>query len=1540
MKKNKLIVLLSLFILLFLCVFIFENNNSINNRLSDGYENYNNENISPYIDQSDPAIEEWVQFWGGSQGDFGYSVIADSSDFIYVGGETYSFGSGNLDLFLVKYNKDGDEIWSVVWDGGKDEAFSALNLDSNGNFYLLGYSISGTFPNIDFDFILIKYSDSGNQLWNKRWGGDSADVPIKSILIDSNNDVYVAGYTDSYGTGSYDALLIKYDGNGNELWYKTWGDTGSDMVKAMALDSLGNVYIAGNTDSYGSDYRTFIVKYSSSGTFSWETFPWGMTNQIYDITIDSSDNIYITGYSTNYGDLLLMKYNNLGDRLWFTNWVGPNSFEVKGDKIALDSSENVCIGGRYGDNIILLKFDKNGNEKWYDIWGGIGTEYVADIMIDSTNDIFILGTTDSYGQGFSDVCLLKYNAEGELKVELFWGGINTDSCYDMIFDSSKNIYITGDTYSFGSGNADMYIVKLDNAPPQISIISPISNQIFGNNTFFFNLSIFEPNLDSSWYTLNGNLTKMFFSGTYGKINQFAWDQCGNGAVSIMFYANDTMGNTNFSEVSVLKDSSLPYIKVLSPKESSFHGANAPMFEIYLSGDDIDSTWYTVNQGENNNFLGTSGIVNSILWSNCEDGNVSLEFYVCDSTGWSSFDQVTVNKDSIPPNIIILNPTHNQLCGIKTIHFDLNITDPDLDSLWYSLNEGFNYTIIDLNGKIDQDAWDLCQNGTINITFYANDTSGNIICKEVVVRKDTSTPEITVISPISYQLFGEETINFNLSIIGLNIEERWYSLNGGINYSFSQESGIIDQNAWDSCTNGTVSIKFYANNSIGNIGIEELTIYKDILSPNISIIYPIENQMFGNSTFAFNLAIIEGNLNTTWYTLNNGSKFYFAGNSGIINKTAWDACPEGIVILKFYANDSLRNIGFNEIIIFKGILTLKTKKAYALVIGIEDYQDPTLNDLSYCEDDANEIFTYLRSGCNFLPSNIYLCLGSQATNIGIDNTFALIKSKIQPDDIFFFYFSGHGGWESGDNHFICPYNTLISDPLTYYYDDDLNNQLNQLNCAQKYVVIDACRSGGLIPENQQSGRFVMTACSSTEDSIESSQLHNGAFTYFFLRSPNYATDTNNDNVISMEEQYTYTSTQTTMYCSGVGHSQHPQRYDGIPGNNVIYPSLGSLTLTPRGKELDFSFYVYGNGYLKTLNLTLCSISPSISYTTINLAYFSPSETGFGGYSGTISPFDGNITGYEFVAEIEGYNLRTFKYSFGDSDEDGLEDLFEINIGLDPRLNDTDFDGLSDYDEYYGITDPIVDDTDGDGMLDGYEVFNGLNPLINDSLSDLDGDGLSNFIEHQLGSLANNNDTDGDELPDGWEYNNGLNLLIDDGILDHDGDGLITLLEYQIGSNFNNSDTDGDTMNDGWEYNNGLNIFADDGNLDFDDDGLTNLEEYNLGSSPILNDTDTDGMPDGYEVSYSLDPLVDDSLLDPDEDDLSNLLEFQSGTNPHLEDTDGDTWSDGDEVLKYKTDPLDPEDYPHPDNAISGYNLFLILGLFSIIAFILSRKIRKV
>lgn len=938
-----------------------------------------------------------------------------------------------------------------------------------------------------------------------------------------------------------------------------------------------------------------------------------------------------------------------------------------------------------------------------------------------------------------------------------------------------------------------------------------------------------------------------------------------------------------------------------------------------------------------------------------DGIGDSPYDISGSTSSSDFLPIWNIGDTFAPIINISFPKQDDIFGPTSPSYNLTVTDYRLNTTWYSLNGGLNYTFTGTIGTIDQAAWDIFGNETVIIGFYANDSSGNEAYKEVLVHKDLDLPDITINSPITNQTFGISAPNFNISILDSDLNTLWYTLNDGRKYIFSGKTGKINQSEWDLFGSGIITIKFNANNSVGNVATQKVIVRK---VPEFSIVRPTPSRVFGNATFNFELLIEESNVTVIWYSLNEGLNYTFVENYGTINQTAWDLCGNGTVSIKFYANTTKGKVVFKNIIIYKDFNLIIPRKAYGIVVGIEDYPS-TEYDLNYCRDDAVEINSFLLSDCNFLPENIILLLDSNARFGSIINAFSQIQSIIEPYDIFLFYYSGHGG--SSSYQFLCPYDSIPSDPSKYLTDTILDEQLDRLGNTEKYVLIDACRSGGMIPESQATGRYLMTACKTLQDSYEISSLQNGVYTYYFLRSKDYATDTNGDGVISLEEQYIYTEAQTSWYMSHYyGILQNPQEYDGIPGPLVLYPSIGGLSLDPFLNQLDFSFHLYGHGSLKTLNLTIYSISPSLQFKTYDLRYWSSSYVGFGSYSGQVHLDEGyNIKGYELLVQIEGNNLITIYFTIDeDTDGDGLFDIFEIKQGMNPLLNDTDGDELSDYDEFYGLTNPLLNDTEGDGMPDGYEVFNGLDPLVNDSLNDLDNDGLTNLFEYHYGSFVNNSDTDGDGMPDGWEYNNGLDLFSNDANLDPDKDGLINLLEYQCGSDINNSDTDGDTMPDGWEYDNNLNLLINDTNLDYDSDGLTNLFEYQIGTfannwdtdgdelsdydeyygitDPLNSDTDLDGMPDGFEIYNGLDPLVDDSDLDLDNDNLTNFEEYQSGTDPNNEDTDSDGWNDGDEVER-GTDPLDPNDFPRSSNAISGY---LIVPFISIILIALIVYIKKI
>ncbi|MHA2035112.1 MAG: DUF2341 domain-containing protein [Promethearchaeota archaeon] len=459
----------------------------------------------------------------------------------------------------------------------------------------------------------------------------------------------------------------------------------------------------------------------------------------------------------------------------------------------------------------------------------------------------------------------------------------------------------------------------DTTPPSITINSPTMNELFGSSSPTYDLTVIDANLDSIWYSLNGGSNSTPVSAS-GSINQLTWDALGNGTVTIRFYANDTLGNQNYKEVTVRKDILDPTITINSPNENDLFGSQAPNYNLSVADANLDSIWYTLNGGTtNSSAVPAIGTVDQTMWNDRPNGTVIIRFYVNDTVGNDNSTEVSIFKDIIEPSIIINSPNPNELFGSSAPDYNLTVTDANLDSIWYSLDGGTsNSTPVSPTGIIDQTMWNARPNGTIIITFYANDTLGNFNYSVRTVRKDVLAPNITIISPNEYDLFGLISPAVNLSVSDGNLDEIKYQLeNASTTTSNYTWTGFIAQGVWDQIGNGTVTLRFYVNDTIGNSGSAEVYIYKDIYIPIISIISPNLNNVYNDTAPSFNVSISGSNLNTTWYNLNNGMINYtFIGLTGIINQSGWSALGDGSVTIKFYINNSLGVLGFDEIDVTK------------------------------------------------------------------------------------------------------------------------------------------------------------------------------------------------------------------------------------------------------------------------------------------------------------------------------------------------------------------------------------------------------------------------------------------------------------------------------------------------------------------------------------------------------------------------------------------------------------------------------------------------
>lgn len=363
----------------------------------------------------------------------------------------------------------------------------------------------------------------------------------------------------------------------------------------------------------------------------------------------------------------------------------------------------------------------------------------------------------------------------------------------------------------------------------------------------------------------------------------------------------------------------PTITIIDPTSDEVFGDEPPIYNITIFDiHGIDKVWYTLDNGITNY---TASVlidqINQVAWNSLTSGQVTLKFYANDSSGLMGTAELNFQKDVNSPELNILYPFSNQILGINTPEYIIEYNETNIDTLWYAVNSGSNYTFSS-NSSFDATEWRNIENGSVVITFYANDTLGNEISAKINVWKDALIPEIIINTPSSVLVYDESPPDYNINVIEQHLDTIWYTIgNIGINFSITT-NGTLDFDLWDQLLNGTHELMFYANDSAGNFGSVSVFIKKDILSPIITIIDPSINDVFGSIAPAFQIDVSEGHLDKMWYILNDGARNFIFDKIGLIDQILWDNLTNGQVTIKFYANDTQGNTNFAQITILKDI----------------------------------------------------------------------------------------------------------------------------------------------------------------------------------------------------------------------------------------------------------------------------------------------------------------------------------------------------------------------------------------------------------------------------------------------------------------------------------------------------------------------------------------------------------------------------------------------------------------------------------------------
>jgi hypothetical protein len=365
------------------------------------------------------GIANWIATLGDRAGttDAGFGIAVDSSGNTYVAGTAASQGAGGDDGLVAKYNASGVIQWQRVLGGTGADAFKYVDVDSSGNVYVCGFTqVSGT-----AGILVAKYDTSGTIQWQRTLDG-AVTEDARGIVVASSGNIYIAGFTNSQGAGALDVIIAKYDNSGTIQWQRILGDSGNDYGLSIAVDSSENVYVSGMTNSQGAGgLDALITKYDTSGTIQWQRILGGSGNDYaLNLTVDSSGNVYISGLTTSAGaggnEGLIAKYDTSGTIQWqrVLGSVGNERL----DGIAVDSSGNLYVVGG-SDNfgtfaIVIAKYNNSGTIQWQRSLDSSGTEQGVAIRVDNLGNYYIIGNTDGVDPGGQELLIAKLPTDGSL----------------------------------------------------------------------------------------------------------------------------------------------------------------------------------------------------------------------------------------------------------------------------------------------------------------------------------------------------------------------------------------------------------------------------------------------------------------------------------------------------------------------------------------------------------------------------------------------------------------------------------------------------------------------------------------------------------------------------------------------------------------------------------------------------------------------------------------------------------------------------------------------------------------------------------------------------------------------------------------------------------------------------------------------------------------------------------------------------------------------------------------------------------------------
>ena len=365
--------------------------------------------------------DPWLTF-GGPDNEEGFALCLTGDEGYLLAGSTRSYGQGSWDMYAVKLDGQGNLNWTKTFGWLHQDHFTSVIQLPDG-YLFAGYAWDYG-PGRE-DIYLLKTDLSGNKIFDQLYGSNLMELGFR-VKASQTGGFIILGYSRSYELHG-DIYMMKTDAQGNEIWRSNFGTDYDDYAYNFTELSDGSLVIFGSVGSFNDD-----VHYN---------------------------------YQRESADWILIRTDSEGDETWRKIFTGAGH-DLARDIIARSAGGYYLFGSTMSEgagsfDMLLMQVDENGNENWKKTFGGSDYEYGMSMDANADGDLYLLGSTKSFGQeGTPDFYLLKADGEGNVIWDLTLGGDLPDYGMQVQATADHGCAIFGKTGSYGAGGYDMLIAKV------------------------------------------------------------------------------------------------------------------------------------------------------------------------------------------------------------------------------------------------------------------------------------------------------------------------------------------------------------------------------------------------------------------------------------------------------------------------------------------------------------------------------------------------------------------------------------------------------------------------------------------------------------------------------------------------------------------------------------------------------------------------------------------------------------------------------------------------------------------------------------------------------------------------------------------------------------------------------------------------------------------------------------------------------------------------------------------------------------------------